>query len=162
MVCFTCLSFWLIHAYQRVNPHLFTLFTLHYRLSTSHIFSGNTNLFRWSPQKRNPSGTSLAVLMAIPVILWELLIHYSHRQHITLWFQAQRTQFITNYLLFKAQCLLHVPPVLPSKIKYSAYRAYLCVLHGSQNKQQLFRYTAVTDGFYNRDGLFTMPYELNL
>ena len=30
---------------------------------------------------------------------------------------------------------------------------YLCVLCGSQNKQRLFPYTALTDWFYNRDGV---------
>jgi len=31
---------------------------------------------------------------------------------------------------------------------------YLCVLYGRQNKQRLFPYTALTDGFwYNRDGV---------
>ena len=29
----------------------------------------------------------------------------------------------------------------------------LCVLCGSENKQRLFPYTALTDWFYNRDGL---------
>jgi hypothetical protein len=30
---------------------------------------------------------------------------------------------------------------------------YLCVLSGSENKVRLFPYTALTDGFYNRDGV---------
>jgi len=29
---------------------------------------------------------------------------------------------------------------------------YLCVLCGSENKQRLFPYTALTDCFYNQDG----------
>jgi len=34
----------------------------------------------------------------------------------------------------------------------SAHTVYLCVLYGSQNKQRLFSYTALTDCFfYNRD-----------
>ena len=34
----------------------------------------------------------------------------------------------------------------------SAHTVYLCVLCGSQNKQRLFPYTALTDWFYNQDG----------
>jgi len=30
-------------------------------------------------------------------------------------------------------------------------KVYLCVLCGSQNKQQLYPYTALTDWFYNQD-----------
>jgi hypothetical protein len=35
----------------------------------------------------------------------------------------------------------------------SANTVYLCVLCGSQNKQRLFHWTALTDWFYNRDGV---------
>jgi len=35
----------------------------------------------------------------------------------------------------------------------SAHTVYLCVLCGSENKQQLFPYTALTDWFYNREGV---------
>ena len=36
----------------------------------------------------------------------------------------------------------------------SAHTVYLCVLYGSQNKHQLFPYTALTDWFfYGRDGV---------
>ena len=34
---------------------------------------------------------------------------------------------------------------------------YLCVLYGSQNKQRLFPYTALTDWFYNRDLTLCIP-----
>jgi hypothetical protein len=34
-----------------------------------------------------------------------------------------------------------------SQILRSAHTVYLCVLCGSQNKQRLFRYTALTDWF---------------
>jgi hypothetical protein len=34
----------------------------------------------------------------------------------------------------------------------STHTLYLCVLHGSQNKQRIFLYTALTGRFYNRDG----------
>jgi hypothetical protein len=44
----------------------------------------------------------------------------------------------------------------------SAHTVYLCVLYGSQSKQRLFPYTALTDCFYNRDGVFTARYGLNL
>ena len=30
---------------------------------------------------------------------------------------------------------------------------HLCVFYGSLNKQQLLTYTALTDWFYNRDGI---------
>jgi len=43
---------------------------------------------------------------------------------------------------FTAQWLLYVPTVLSS-----IHTVYLCVLCGSQNKQQLFPYTALTDWF---------------
>ena len=35
----------------------------------------------------------------------------------------------------------------------SAHTVYLCVLCGSENKQRLFPYTALTDWFYNWDGV---------
>jgi len=35
----------------------------------------------------------------------------------------------------------------------AAHILYLCVLCGSQNKQRLFPHTALTDWFYNRDGV---------
>ena len=38
-----------------------------------------------------------------------------------------------------------------NKIPRSAHTVYFCVLCGSQNKQQLFPYTALNDGFYNID-----------
>ena len=34
-----------------------------------------------------------------------------------------------------------------TKILRSAHTVYLCVLYGSQNKQRLFPYTALTDWF---------------
>ena len=35
----------------------------------------------------------------------------------------------------------------------SAHTVHLCVLCGSENKQRLIPYTAITDLFYNRDGV---------
>ena len=35
----------------------------------------------------------------------------------------------------------------------SAHTVYLCVLCGSENKQRLFPYTALTGWYYNRDGV---------
>jgi len=52
--------------------------------------------------------------------------------------------------------------VYRSTIPRSAHTAYLCVLCGSQNKQRLFPYTALTDWFYNRDGVFTARYGMGL
>ena len=48
---------------------------------------------------------------------------------------------------FKAQWLLYVPPGLMFNILYTAHTVYLCVLCGSENKQRLFPYTALTDWF---------------
>ena len=39
---------------------------------------------------------------------------------------------------------------------------YLCVLCESENKQRLFPYTALTDWFYNGEGVFTVRYGLDL
>lgn len=36
-----------------------------------------------------------------------------------------------------------------------------CVLYGYQNKQRSFPYTALTDWFYNLDGVFTVWHEFN-
>jgi len=33
---------------------------------------------------------------------------------------------------------------------------YLCVLYGSENKQKLFPFTALTDWFYNQDGVYLL------
>jgi hypothetical protein len=41
--------------------------------------------------------------------------------------------------------------VQQSQILRSAHTLYLCVLCGSENKQRLFPYTALTRRFYNRD-----------
>jgi hypothetical protein len=43
----------------------------------------------------------------------------------------------------------------------SAHTVYLCVLCGSQDKQRLFPYTALTDWFLDR-GVFTARYGLGL
>ena len=47
-----------------------------------------------------------------------------------------------------AQWLIYVPPVYHSTILRSAHTVCLCVLCGSENKQQLFPYTALTDRFF--------------
>ena len=50
---------------------------------------------------------------------------------------------------FKAQSLYHEEPILRS-----AHTECLCVLCGSEYKQRLFPYAALTDWFvYNRDGV---------
>ena len=48
---------------------------------------------------------------------------------------------------FTALWSLYVPPVEHSAIRRSAHTVYLCVLCGSENKQRLFPYTALTDWF---------------
>ena len=57
--------------------------------------------------------------------------------------------------LFKAQFNIHQFYVLPTQL-------YLCVLCGSQNKQRLFPYTALTDWFYNSEEVSTARYGLSL
>jgi hypothetical protein len=58
------------------------------------------------------------------------------------------------------QCPFYSFPGCPWST-YHANQAYLCVLCGSQNKQRLFPYTTLT-GLYNRDGVFTARYGLNI
>jgi hypothetical protein len=48
---------------------------------------------------------------------------------------------------FGAQWLLDLTKGFTIKIPRSAHTVYLCVLCGSQNKQRLFPYTALTDWF---------------
>jgi len=69
--------------------------------------------------------------------------------------RINKAQIIHKYYIVKAQWSLNVPPsghymyrqfniqqfyVLPTQL-------YLCVLCGSENKQRLFPYTALTDWF---------------
>ena len=68
---------------------------------------------------------------------------------------------------------VHVHIVLPhrhtqtvcqhSAIPRSAHTVYLCVLCGSQNKQRLFPYTTLNDGFFSSQGsdLFTRVLDRN-
>jgi hypothetical protein len=49
--------------------------------------------------------------------------------------------------LFKTQCTLYVPPCLKLTISTFGPQCILCVLYGSQYKQRLFLYTALTDWF---------------
>jgi hypothetical protein len=56
-------------------------------------------------------------------------------------FQNQRKIYSAS----KAQGLLYVPTDLTQKILRSAHTVYLCVLCGSEDKQWLFHYTALTD-----------------
>jgi len=53
----------------------------------------------------------------------------------------------TMVTICTAQWSLYVPPGLTLKIPRSAHTMYLCVLCGSENKQRLFPYTALTDWF---------------
>ena len=50
-------------------------------------------------------------------------------------------------LTFTAELLLCLPPGLTVKTVRSAHTVYLCDLCGSENKQRLFPYTALTDSF---------------
>ena len=49
-----------------------------------------------------------------------------------------------------------------SKILKLGRTVHLSDFYGSQNKQRLFRHTALTDRFYNKDEVFTARYELNV
>jgi hypothetical protein len=51
------------------------------------------------------------------------------------------------YRQFTAQRSLYVPPVQHSQILHSAHTVKYCVLCGSENKQRLFPYAALTDWF---------------
>ena len=59
--------------------------------------------------------------------------------------------FIVQWSLYVptviVQWSLYVPTVEHSAILRSAHTVYLCVLCGSENKQRLFTYTALTDWF---------------
>jgi hypothetical protein len=75
--------------------------------------------------------------------------------------------FMSSYRRYpvSAQWLLYVPPGFNvHKIVRSAHAVYLCVLYGSQNKQRLLYYTALTDWFFitERKSVFTARYGLYL
>jgi len=56
-----------------------------------------------------------------------------------------------NWLVFynrDGMCLLRGTDCMLIKILRSAHTVYLCVLCGSENKQRLFHYTALTDWFF--------------
>ena len=72
--------------------------------------------------------------------------HYMYRTVVTIC-TAQLSLYVPLsghyiYHQFNIQQLY----VLPTQL-------YLCVLFGSQNKEPLFSYIALTDWFYNRDGV---------
>jgi len=50
------------------------------------------------------------------------------------------------FLFYATVVTIHTAP-LTWKALRSAHTLYLCVLYGSQNKQRLFPYTALTDWF---------------
>jgi hypothetical protein len=58
----------------------------------------------------------------------------------------------SRYNPFKAQWLFYVPPVTFTNPTFGSHSVFVR-LCGSQNKQRLFPYTALSDWFYNRDGL---------
>jgi len=57
--------------------------------------------------------------------------------------------------------MLHVLQFVTLKILLSAHTVYLCVLYGSEKKQQLLPYKTLAL-FYNRDNVFTARYGLDL
>ena len=83
------------------------------------------------------------------------------------WFLQPRQSVLT------ARYRLNFYPLKPSghymyhqfkiqQLLRSAHTVYLCVLCGSQNKQRLFPYTALTDWFLQqRQSVFTARYGLN-
>jgi len=58
--------------------------------------------------------------------------------------------FITEIKPFTAQCSLYVRQIYLSTILRSAHTVYLCVLFGSENKQRLFPYKALTDWIFKQ------------
>ena len=60
-------------------------------------------------------------------------------------------QFRCAFNLLKPSVLFGSTNFNIQQILRSAHTVYLCVLCGSENKQPLFPYTALTDWFYNRD-----------
>jgi len=59
-----------------------------------------------------------------------------------------------------AQCLNQLryrdPRSWYNEVFVSSYMNTLCVLYGSQNKQRLLPYTALTIGLYDQDGVSTV------
>jgi hypothetical protein len=61
---------------------------------------------------------------------------------------SEQTAIISLYSIKWLVCIIEKECV------YCAVRTeYVCVLCGSENKQRLFSYTVLSDGFYNRDGV---------
>ena len=110
---------------------------------------------------------------------WSLYVppsgHYMYRTVVTIcnaqWSlyvpHSGHSMYRTVVTIYTAQWSLYVPhsghymyrtvvTICTTSLTFtfprSAHTLYLCVLCGSQNKQPLFPYTALTDWFYNRDG----------
>jgi hypothetical protein len=70
--------------------------------------------------------------------------------------------------LFQVSLVQPVHCMVPASLRsgycmYRMYKVFLCFLCGSQNKQRLFPYTALTDWFlYPRRSVFTARYGLGL
>ena len=64
------------------------------------------------------------------------------------WVGKNKYEVLCRFLNWDlTQWSLYVPPVQHSTILRSAHTVYLCVLCGSENKQRLCPYTALTDWF---------------
>jgi hypothetical protein len=75
----------------------------------------------------------------------------------SVWIREERaviSLYSINWLVFitETECLLRGTDWIFIILR-SAHTVYLCVLCGSENKQRLFRYTALTDCVCNRDGV---------
>ena len=71
--------------------------------------------------------------------------------------QPQLTGFYNRDLTLCSPVVIIFTDSLTFKILRSAHTLYLCVLCGSENKQRLFPYTALTEWFYSRDLKFQSP-----
>ena len=80
----------------------------------------------------------LPIVSFFPFNYIRTLVHFFHCHY-----------FLTLYspvvTICTAQWSLSVPPVKHSTIPRSTHTVYLCALCGSENKQRLFPYTALTD-----------------
>jgi len=95
------------------------------------------------------------LLYAPPGLIRSEILHSSHTMYWTcfMWISEQ-TAIISLYSINWLFCITETESVYCAvrngslyTILLSAHTVYLCVLCGSQNKQRLFHYTALTDWF---------------
>jgi hypothetical protein len=82
--------------------------------------------------------------------IWRILVSHA-KLHLILMMRHKTLTLTQGHPLKPSGRYIH--QVWYSKILRSAHTVYLCVLCVSENKQRLFHCTALTDWFYNRDGV---------